>query len=183
MSARGRTAQDPSGPDRPLPADASPEQIEAMLAHRYGNTGRRDRRAVAAVAVVALGLLGFGFWATYIGATPPISGRLVSYEVRNDAAAAVRFEVRTRPGASGPFTCALRAQDIRRVDVGYALVDIASTAGRIRTENYTITTRNKAVFVEVLACGEGTQRPDRAPAPQFPPGVRAPEQQAPGRAP
>jgi hypothetical protein len=156
--------------------------VARMLAARYG-TRNRDRRLVVVIAVLAAALLSFLTWATLVGATPPAAGTLLTYSLTSDSEVRVTFEVRTRPGLEGPFTCVLRAQDPQRIDVGYALLDIRATDGAIETIVYGLTTRSRARVVELLGCDQGTDIPKTVPEPQFPPGVRAPDQAPPGRTP
>jgi uncharacterized protein (DUF58 family) len=157
-------------------------EVARMLAARYGTTNR-DRRLVAVIAICAAALLAFLSWATLIGATPPASGTLLTYSLSSDTEVRVTFQVRTRPGLEGPFICVLRAQDAQRIDVGYAVLDIRSTDGATEIVTYNLTTRARGRVVEVLGCDRGTEIPPTVPQPQFPPGVRAPEQSPPGRAP
>ena len=154
-----------------------------MLAARYGTSKGTDRRVGVVVAVLAASLAGYLWWAFFVGANPAVSAKLLTYDISSDTSVTVIFETKTRPGLAGPFTCVIRAQDSQRIDVGYALYDVRPTNGDKRTNTWTLTTRKPAQFVEVLACDTGTARPAKAPAPQFPPGVRAPEQVLPGRAP
>jgi hypothetical protein len=154
----------------------------ALLEVRYGRRDS-DRRILAVVLALGVLLVGFLTWSTLIGTSTPISARLVTYTLDSDVRTTVTFMVRTDERAQGPFTCVLRAQGEQRIDVGYALVSIAPTAGAERTLSYPLTTRAPARIVEVLGCGAGLDRPIDVPAPQFPPGVRPPEQVAPGRAP
>jgi uncharacterized protein (DUF58 family) len=162
--------------------DPRDDEVTRMLAARYG-TRNQDRRLVVVIAVCAAALLGFLSWATLVGATPPASGTLLTYSLSSDSEIQVSFQVRTRPGLEGPFICVLRAQDAQRIDVGYALVDIRATDGATQTVTYTLSTRTRGRVVEVLGCDQGTDIPPTVPQPQFPPGVLAPEQSPPGRAP
>lgn len=168
---------------QPLPSDASPEQVQAMLAARYGTTRGTDRRLTAVVAILATALAGYLWWAFFVGRNPAVNATLLTYDITSESTVSIVFETTTRPGLQGPFTCVIRAQDNQRIDVGYALYDVRPTNGDKRTNVWTLTTRKPAQFVEVLACGQGRERPADAPAPQFPPGVKAPEQVTPGRAP
>lgn len=168
---------------QPLPSDATPEQVQAMLEARYGTSRTTDRRVTAFIAALAVALAGYLWWAFFVGANPPVTAQLLTYNITSESTVSIIFETTTRPGLQGPFTCVIRAQDDQRIDVGYALYDVRPTNGAKRTNQWTLTTRKPAQFVEVLACGQGRERPAQAPAPQFPPGVKAPEQVAPGRAP
>lgn len=182
MTSQGSPAPE-AGSAGPLPADATPEQINAMLNARYGLKKNRDRRTTVVVATLATALAGYLWWAFFVGANAPVTATLLTYEITSASAVNVVFETTTRAGLSGPFTCVIRAQDAQRIDVGYALYDVRASNGAKRTNEWTLTTRKAAQFVEVLACAPGRERPAAAPAPQFPPGVKAPDQVSPGRAP
>jgi hypothetical protein len=153
-----------------------------MLALRYG-TNRPTTGVVALVAVLAVALLAFLTWATFVGSVAPVRADLLTFTMTNPEVTRIELSVRTRPGLAGPFTCVVRAQGERRVDVGYVLLDIAPTDGREDTVAYDLRTRSLARTVQVLGCFTGEQVPAGVPTPQFPPGVRAPDQAPPGRAP
>jgi hypothetical protein len=164
----------------------SRDDIQQMLEARYGTGAQvrsEDRRILGSVVVLSTALIAFLIWATLIGATPAASGTLLRYSLLSDEQVRVTFQVRTRSGLEGPFTCVLRAQDAERIDVGYALVRIPPTDGSTQVVDYDLTTRSRGRVIEVLGCGEGLQAPRDVPDPQFPPGVRPPDQQPPGRAP
>lgn len=168
----------------PPESAASDDAVAAMLAARYG-TSRPRRRwpLVVSVSLSAASLIGVLFWAAATTTNPEIDGRLQSFSVVSDTRVDLRFLVRTRADVTEPGLCVLRAQDRQRIDVGYSLVTIEPTDGADALLTYPLTTRKAAHIVELLGCGLGDQIPRGVPEPQFPPGVRAPEQVAPGRAP
>jgi hypothetical protein len=76
--------------------------------------------------------------------------------------------------------CVVRAQDISRTDVGYATVTVAGGSDYEQI-TYPLTTNGQAVLAEVLGCSNSQNM--RVPPANFPPGVKIPEQVAPGVAP
>lgn len=172
-----------TAPDAPLPPGASAQDVQRMLSARYGSPGHSNRKTVAIVSLLAAALAAYLWWAFFVGANPAVTASLLTYDITSPSSVTVTFETKTRPGLQGPFTCVIRAQDDERIDVGYALFDVRPTNGAPRTIEWVLTTRRAAQFVEVLACDQGVERPAKAPAPQFPPGVLPPQQVAPGRAP
>jgi len=96
---------------------------------------------------------------------------LLRWTVVQDDRADATFEVR-RDGADA-VVCVLRAQDSKRIDVGYVEIDIPPGEDYTLV-NYSLRTVAPAYTVEVLTC----KRPDelRTPGPQFPPGIAVPEQ-------
>lgn len=178
------SATNPPEGDRHDSPGVNPVDTATMLAARYG-LHRPQRRwpLLISVTVSAISLVGVLIWAALSSVNPAIDGRLQSFEVLSDTAVRTSFLVRTGADLSESGICVVRAQDRQRIDVGYALVSVAPTAGRDVVVDYTLTTRKPAHVVELLGCGIGDGIPAGVPQPQFPPGVRAPDQIAPGRAP
>ena len=148
----------------------SRDQLSPEMRERYALDKRRSTTVVIAiVAIVAfLGAM------AYIGAMllrGDIQFLLLRWTVVQDERADATFEVR-RDGADA-VVCVLRAQDSKRIDVGYAEIDIPPGEDYTLV-NYSLRTVAPAFAVEVLTCA----RPDelRAPGPQFPPGIAVPEQ-------
>lgn len=110
----------------------------------------------------------------------PAAGKLTGFEIPSPTVVITKFEVNRNPGTT--VTCALRAQDDRRIDVGYAWVTISPSENRVSAVSYPLATRDQAVLVEVLGCSEGTEALG-VPLPQIEPGTQLPEQPAPGRLP
>lgn len=177
------TTNPPEGASHGTPGEI-PVDTANLLAARYGlQRPRRRWPLLISVSVSATSLVGILIWAALSSVNPVIDGRLQAFEVLSDTAVRTSFLVRTDTDMTEPGTCVVRAQDRQRIDVGYALVSVASTEGRDVVIDYTLTTRKPAHIVELLGCGTGDGIPAGVPGPQFPPGVRAPDQIAPGRAP
>lgn len=127
--------------------------------------------AVAAAFVLILVMVG------YFLVQSPVKGTLLSWNVASPERVDIRYSV-TRP-TGVQVRCILRAQDRKRVDLGYAEVDIpprASSTPETVVLDYALATLAPAFTVEVLGCAEGQPR---VPGPQFPPGVVPPAQPAP----
>ncbi len=155
------------------------EQLPAAVKARYPKPGSNLGLwliGAAAIAVVAA-FIGLGF-TKYVDL--PAAGKLTGFEIPSETVVITNFEVNRDPGTV--ITCALRAQDERRIDVGYAWVEIAPSEQRVTAVSYPLASRSLAVLVEVLGCSAGTEVTG-VPLPQIEPGTELPEQPAPGRKP
>lgn len=124
--------------------------------------------------VVAAGL-GMG---KYRENNPALDWGLRSFSVDSDQKVSVVWEIARQENKD--TYCVLRAQDEKRMDVGYATVLIAAGPAKT-TMAYQMNTESLAVLVEVLGCAYQPEM--RVPPANFPPGVKIPEQVAPGFAP
>lgn len=155
------------------------EQLPTEVQARYPKPGSNFGLGLIGVlaAVVVASFVGFGF-SKYVDL--PAAGKLTGFEILDQNTVQTRFEVNRDPGTV--ITCALRAQDDRRIDVGYAWVEISPSDSRVSSVSYPLATRDLAVLVEVLGCSVGNSVTD-VPLPQIEPGTELPEQPAPGRRP
>lgn len=128
--------------------------------------------------LVVLALIGLISFTQYRNANPNVDGELVAFKVVSTQQVDVRWKVQRKEGQV--IFCALRAQDIHKTDVGYAIVRL-SPGPKIGQETYSLTTNGTAVLAEVLGCGPTKQL--RVPPANFPPGVQIPGQNPPGFAP
>jgi len=152
-------------------------QLPEHLRARYGLTNSRwpQRLTTSLVVLAILGLIGF---TQFRVANPSIEGELVAFNTVSATQIDVSWKVQRKAGQV--IYCAIRAQDIHKTDVGYAIV--ALPAGeKIGQAKYSLTTNGTAVLAEVLGCGATKQL--RVPPPNFPPGVQIPKQKSPGFAP
>ena len=149
-------------------------QLPEHLRARYGltNSPWPQRLATSLVVLAILGLIGF---TQYRVANPSIEGELVAFQVVSPTQIDVSWKVQRKQGQE--IYCALRAQDIHKTDVGYAIVRLAP-GNKISQAKYSVTTNGTAVLAEVLGCGATKQL--RVPPANFPPGVRIPAQKSPG---
>lgn len=140
------------------------------MRERYG----MDRRPIGRWITVAVIVVAFAGALFFVGTNVtqnPVEFRLVSWEVKGPDHVDVRISV-DRP-AEGTVTCVIRAQDSRRIDLGYAVVDIPAGEGGVLVD-YPLATLTDAYTVELLGCAVDAE-PGVSP-PQFPPGVVPPEQ-------
>lgn len=156
-----------------------PEKSELPLniQQRYGlNRTNKVSVAFAAVlaAVVALGMA----MANYRQSHPSLDWELRSFAVQSENKVSVVWEVARNQDQD--TYCVLRAQDSKRMDVGYATVLVAAGEKQV-TASYELTTESLAVLAEVLGCATSPEM--RVPPANFPPGVKIPAQAPPGFAP
>ena len=144
---------------------------------RYGV--RRRRVVPVLIGVLIAGIVsGSLAYATYRQQNPSISAQLLTFEVVSPTQVNVTWELARGPELT--TYCVVRAQDISRSDVGYATVTIAGGSDYEQI-TYPLTTNGQAVLAEVLGCANSQNM--RVPPANFPPGVKIPDQVAPGVAP
>lgn len=153
-----------------MPSPFSRDQLSPEMQARYGLNQRRSFGWIVTI-VVAVAFLAAVAFAGVMMARDNVQFLLLRWEVVADDRADATFEVR-RNGAE-EVVCVLRAQDSKRIDVGYVEIDIPPGDDYVLID-YSLRTVAPAYAVEVLAC----ERPDelRGPGPQFPPGIAIPEQ-------
>ena len=137
---------------------------------RYGLDTKRRSPLVVATIVIIIFLIAVAF----VGITMARGSNqvlLLSWQVVAADRADATFEVQRR--ASDELICILRAQDSKRIDVGYAEIVIPAGEPTVRVD-YSLRTVAPAFAVEVLACGLPGEL--RVPGPQFPPGIAIPDQ-------
>jgi hypothetical protein len=137
---------------------------------RYGLDQRRISPILVVVIVVIVFLAAVAF-AGIMAVRDNVEFQLIRWTVVGPDRADATFDV-SRTG-SDEVACILRAQDSKRIDVGYAEI-VIPPGGDVVTIDYSLRTVAPAYTVEVLAC----ERPGelRVPGPQFPPGIAVPEQ-------
>lgn len=147
-----------------------PDQLSPEMRARYGLDRRRvSPTAVAVVAIVVF--LGAVAFAGIMAVRDNVEFQLIRWSVIAPDRADATFDV-SRNGAD-EVVCILRAQDSKRIDVGYAEI-VIPPGEDVVTVDYSLRTVAPAFAVEVLAC----ERPGelRVPGPQFPPGIAVPDQ-------
>jgi hypothetical protein len=144
---------------------------------RYGI--RRRRVVPVLVGVLIAGVVsGSLAYATFRQQNPSISAQLLTFEIVSPTQVNVTWELARGPELT--TYCVVRAQDVSRTDVGYAIVTVAG-GNDYEQITYPLTTNGQAVLAEVLGCANTQSM--RVPPANFPPGVKIPEQVAPGVAP
>jgi hypothetical protein len=128
-------------------------------------------RTAAIAIVTVIFAVGVGF-ATFSMSQKSIQFKLLTWSVVSPDRADLLFEVR-RIG-NDALDCVVRAQDSKRVDVGYSVITIPS-GNDLEEVNYSLRTLAPAFVVEVLTCVKSGE-PTRVPGPQFPAGIAPPPQ-------
>ena len=153
-----------------MPSPYRRDQLSPEMQVRYGMTGR-PRAALAVGGVVIVAFLGIVTWITIGMGGESVQSRLLAWETKAPDHVEIVFQVRN--ASTMDAICILRAQDERRIDLGYVELTIpAGQASMSRT--YQLRTLAPAFTAELLGCAAG-ERP-RVPGPQFPPGVAPPLQ-------
>lgn len=150
-----------------------PEHIK----RRYGVRTGGARPGLAAAVVLGLLAAPFATRAAWKASSEQGVLQMPAFRTLDAGRIDVDLSYASKPGV---FTCAVRAQDGERVDVGFAYLVLRP--GQSRTWTYPMRTRAAAVTASVIGCQPGA-RTDRLPAPQFAPGAKPPAQPAPGIAP
>lgn len=153
------------------------ENLPEHIRLRYGV--RRRRVVPVLIGILIAGVVsGSLAYATFRQQNPSVSAQLLTFEVVSPTQVSVTWELAR--GRELPTFCVIRAQDISRTDVGYAIVTVAGGSDYEQI-TYPLTTNGQAVLAEVLGCSNSQNM--RVPPANFPPGVKIPEQIAPGVAP
>ena len=151
--------------------------LPAHIQLRYGV--RRRRVVPVLIGILIAGVVSASLaYATFRQQNPSVSSQLLTFEVVSPTQVSVTWELAR--GAELTSYCVVRAQDIYRTDVGYATVTVAGGSDYEQI-TYLLTTNGQAVLAEVLGCSNSQNM--RVPPANFPPGVKIPEQVAPGVAP
>lgn len=155
-----------------MPSPFSAEQLSPAMRERYGIGKRRTGTMVLIIVVIAAFVAAVLFVGISMskGAAQSVTGQVLTWTKPGPDHVHLIMSVN---GAASGATCAVRAQDIEHVDVGYALIDFPKGKDVQRIE-YELRTLAPAVNVELLGCSS-----DGAPqvqGPQFPVGVVGPQQ-------
>ncbi len=153
-----------------MPSPFRRDQLSPEMQTRYG----MDRRPITAIVVgafVVIAFVGVLVWITIGMGSQGMQYRLLAWETKAPDRVDVTFEVRNTSDSDA--ICIIRAQDERRVDLGYAEITIPGGDEYV-SMTYRLRTLAPAFTAELLGCAAG-ERP-RVPGPQFPPGVAPPEQ-------
>ncbi|NBU30068.1 MAG: DUF4307 domain-containing protein [Actinobacteria bacterium] len=151
------------------------------IRQRYGVQQQPWRQRLTSGGALVLLVMPVAVWSLWHVSTKPVAATLGTYSISADRIT-LQVSYQSETNVTGKVTCAVRAQDERRIDVGFAYLRLPATRGAEKVLVYTLRTRKPAVAVEVLGCQTGTDV-NRLPAAQFPPGVKPPAQAPPGYAP
>ena len=121
------------------------------LAARYGRrTTRRRPLVVVAVAVVAAAGLGWLLWVAYVHSTPPVTSRLLGFEVLSPTAVTATIEVqRTEEVAA---SCRVQAKSADFAIVGETTVTVPADAPRRQVLRTEISTQRLATAAVLVGC-------------------------------
>ncbi|TCC46775.1 DUF4307 domain-containing protein [Kribbella capetownensis] len=145
------------GPNpRPTPSglpltESSPSSSTADLDARYGR-GRRSRRPliIGVVAVMAAAGLAWLAWAAIVGSNPPVTSRLLGFEVTSATTAKATIQVdRTK---SVEANCRLQAKSADFSIVGELTLTIPADSPRHQTLPATLKTQRSATSVVLIGC-------------------------------
>ncbi|MEV0286773.1 DUF4307 domain-containing protein [Kribbella sp. NPDC050820] len=118
---------------------------------RYGRSGRSKKPVVIGVAAViaAIGLTWL-IWAAFVQSTPPVTSRLLGFEITSPTSAKATIQVdRTE---STEATCRLQAKAADFSIVGELTVTVPADSPRKQTLPATLTTQRAATSVVLIGC-------------------------------
>jgi hypothetical protein len=125
----------------------SPTDLDA----RYGRAGRSRRPLIiGVVAVVAAAGLAWLAWAAIVGSNPPVTSRLLGFEVPSATSAKATIQVdRTK---SVEASCRLQAKAADFSIVGELTLTVTADSPRHQTLPVTLTTQRSATSVVLIGC-------------------------------
>ena len=153
------------------------KDLSPQMQQRYGVQSSRTSSILLGI-LIALLVVGGAFYVNFHQQNPGISSQLLTFNVVSDTEVDMTWEVNR--SADTTTYCVLRAQDDHRTDVGYATITVAAGAP-YQQIRYPLATGTKAALAELLGCSASSTM--RVPPANFPPGVKIPDQPAPGVAP
>ena len=153
-----------------MPTPFTRDQLSPAMQERYGLAHRPVGRRIA-VTVIVVAFVGALAFVTLGVTDNPVQSRLIAWD--DVAADRVDMTIQVRRPEADEVTCVLRAQDVNRIDVGYAEVVLPAGDPQVLLD-YSLRTIAPAYTAELLGCAVGG--PPSVPPPQFPPGVVPPAQ-------
>ncbi|WP_460665555.1 DUF4307 domain-containing protein [Kribbella swartbergensis] len=131
--------------------EPSPTPPTTDLDARYGRGGRSRRPVVIGVVavVVAVGLAWL-LWAAFVQSTPPVTSRLIGFEITSPRTAKATIQVdRSEPTEA---SCRLQAKAADFSIVGELTITIPADSPRHQTLPATLTTQRAATSVVLIGC-------------------------------
>lgn len=127
------------------------DSAQAALDARYGRTGRRRRPLVLAV-IGTLVLLGLAWllWVAFVQSNPPVSSRLLGFQVTSDTSANATIQVDRSKSVEA--ACRLQAKAADFSIVGEITVTVPADSPRQQTVTSTLTTQRAATSVVLVGC-------------------------------
>ena len=131
--------------------ESSPTSPTADLDARYGRSGRsRKPLIIGVVAVVAAVGLTWLLWAAFIQSNPPVTSRLLGFEITSATSAKATIQVdRTE---STEASCRLQAKAADFSIVGELTVSVPADSPRHQAVVATLTTQRAATSVVLVGC-------------------------------
>ncbi|MEI8410304.1 MULTISPECIES: DUF4307 domain-containing protein [unclassified Kribbella] len=131
--------------------ESSPNSPTADLDARYGRGGRSRRPLIiGVVAVVAAAGLAWLLWAALAGSNPPVTSRLLGYEITSPTSAKATIQVdRTK---SVEASCRLQAKAADFSIVGELTITVPADSPRKQSLPATLTTQRAATSVVLVGC-------------------------------
>ncbi|MGW6280080.1 DUF4307 domain-containing protein [Kribbella sp. NPDC055071] len=128
-------------------ASSAPADLDA----RYGRAGRSRRPLIiGVVAVIAAVGLAWLAWAAIIGSNPPVTSRLLGFEVPSATSAKATVQIdRTK---SVEASCRLQAKAADFSIVGELTLTIPADSPRHQTLPAALTTQRTATSVVLIGC-------------------------------
>jgi hypothetical protein len=141
----------PTDPLDPPLTEPSPTTPTPDLDARYGRRGRSRRPLViAVVAVVAVIGLAWLFWAAFVQSNPPVTSRLIGFEITSPTTAKATIQVdRTK---SIEASCRVQAKSADFAIVGELTLTVPADSPRHQALPATITTQRAATSVVLIGC-------------------------------
>ena len=124
----------------------------AALDARYGRTGGRRRRPLllGIVGTVALVALVWLLWVAFIQSNPPVSSRLLGFQIASPTSATVTIQVDRSKSVEAQ--CRLQAKAADFSIVGELTVTVVPDSPRQQSIGATLTTQRAATAVVLVGC-------------------------------
>lgn len=131
--------------------ESSPTSPTTDLDARYGRSGRsRKPLIIGVVAVIAAVGLTWLLWAAFIQSNPPVTSRLLGFEITSATSAKATIQVdRTE---STKASCRLQAKAADFSIVGELTVTVPADSPRHQSVSATLTTQRAATSVVLVGC-------------------------------
>ncbi|WP_433161456.1 DUF4307 domain-containing protein [Kribbella sp. CA-247076] len=127
------------------------EPAGADLDARYGRSGTSRRPVIIGVVavIVAVGLAWL-VWAALVGSNPPVTSRLIGFEITSPTSAKATVEIDKRESTEA--SCRLQAKAADFSIVGELTVTVPADSPRHQTLTPTLTTQRPATSVVLIGC-------------------------------
>lgn len=125
---------------------------------RYGRRTSGRKPLLALAVVLAVAGLGWLAWVAIEHSRPPVTSRLVSFEVRSATETAASVEIERRDHE--PASCRVQAKSADFAVVGETTVQVPADAPLRHTVTVTLSTQRTATSITLVGCtAAGSGRP------------------------